>query len=1056
MPTIFEHLNSFAESVITWQLGAIFDSLVLLGIVFGLWYAFRKRLSPQWGGALFLLVLLKAVSHVVLPVPDTVANLSPFRHWKDDAAVTVSEEVITPPETQRRPIIMDSHLYEPPPYIRPEFANYRTVFTDQTAHVPETLTSPPQENPAILPMDSVNESKPLVVASSVSVPEHAASVSPVSRFSIRWPLAILSCWCLIVACLSARQVFQQFAFMRRIDNARTITASELPLDFDALRRSLRLGVIALRETDVIDTPVVYGLFRPVILLPGRLLRTVSPAELRWILLHELGHLKRHDLWVVLFIRIVSILFFFNPAVWVSRLMIDRLREYSCDDFATHYSHATPLEASEAFLKILKHVTKTRSKQLPALAALDSRNPVFQRMQRLLDSDRRSYSRFGTVSVLLWIVLAAVLIPRLVAQEKPAIINSETKTIAKSDTNSKNSEQTLQIKIVDPEGRPVPNADFVCRAIPKPTNWPGDAPKFESKADANGEYTLRWNADHVFDQLDIEIVTPGFAPHLARWEFIPSDPIPDSYTARLEKSLTIGGRIVDEANNPLPNTEVTLSQLQLKDRVGLEWSYEKTFYTDTNGVWTFDSFPSSPINENILLSVNHPEFAPNSNLIKINQWLPDAQGKFSKELTIRKGKSLSGRILDESGNPIPNATVIGTWAASRYKKTTADHEGRFQILYLPEDGWSSAEGVKEIQLIARVDGKTTVVRTVAVSREEENPSAEITLPASKGDLKIRVVDQHGKAVENCRLGLMEFGENGHWMSLKSLLKEILGYDVTDSNGVFTWPGVPDGKLRFSPRPEFLACLTPDFTVESQEDGKILPDPGGYTTPLLTKTGENDYTLTLSPRFEVYGKVVDVDSGEPIFDYRVFQGFKRGPGDVYWRQGRHGFVRNGIYTVNDDDDAEYFQIRIESVGYETHTSEPIEGRSHGVAVDFVLKKLDQKQSENVYAIITPDGNPATGAYVSIATLNPNRRVPQIHNGKPLDSGGFAPKPYVLNTDSTGRFNFPNIDFAQERKEWEEYFKDWGRENMTVDDFAVLILHETGGRFLTQQEIRIPGKG
>jgi beta-lactamase regulating signal transducer with metallopeptidase domain len=62
--------------------------------------------------------------------------------------------------------------------------------------------------------------------------------------------------------------------------------------WDAWQRPARI-----RLTDRPQSPAVCGLFRPVILLPRSLADHLPPAQLRAVLLHELVHLRRGDVWV---------------------------------------------------------------------------------------------------------------------------------------------------------------------------------------------------------------------------------------------------------------------------------------------------------------------------------------------------------------------------------------------------------------------------------------------------------------------------------------------------------------------------------------------------------------------------------------------------------------------------------------------------------------------------------------------------------------------------------------------------------------------------------------
>ncbi len=72
-------MESVQTGLLLWQCKAVFDSLCLLALVGILWFALRKRVSPQWGIALFLLVILKAAVPIAVPVPESIASHTPAR-----------------------------------------------------------------------------------------------------------------------------------------------------------------------------------------------------------------------------------------------------------------------------------------------------------------------------------------------------------------------------------------------------------------------------------------------------------------------------------------------------------------------------------------------------------------------------------------------------------------------------------------------------------------------------------------------------------------------------------------------------------------------------------------------------------------------------------------------------------------------------------------------------------------------------------------------------------------------------------------------------------------
>ena len=65
----------------------------------------------------------------------------------------------------------------------------------------------------------------------------------------------------------------------------------------------------------VDTPMVIGWMKPVILLPIAAFAGLSPSQVEAILAHELAHIRRHDFLVNLLQTFAETLLFYHPAVW---------------------------------------------------------------------------------------------------------------------------------------------------------------------------------------------------------------------------------------------------------------------------------------------------------------------------------------------------------------------------------------------------------------------------------------------------------------------------------------------------------------------------------------------------------------------------------------------------------------------------------------------------------------------------------------------------------------------------------------------------------------------
>ncbi|MGL1893399.1 MAG: M56 family metallopeptidase [Spirochaetaceae bacterium] len=78
----------------------------------------------------------------------------------------------------------------------------------------------------------------------------------------------------------------------------------------------------------VTTPFSVGIFKHYIVLP--LEHTYNNQELKQILLHEATHILRRDCLITLFQRVIEIILFFNPAIWLISSSLTKNRELICD------------------------------------------------------------------------------------------------------------------------------------------------------------------------------------------------------------------------------------------------------------------------------------------------------------------------------------------------------------------------------------------------------------------------------------------------------------------------------------------------------------------------------------------------------------------------------------------------------------------------------------------------------------------------------------------------------------------------------------------------------
>jgi len=172
----------------------------------------------------------------------------------------------------------------------------------------------------------------------------------------------------------------------------------------------RLGVPrvpSIRISDEAPAPYVIGLLRPLLVLSHRQL--VRPDELETVIVHEVAHLRRGDLFVRLLQWIAGTLLFFWPVVaWVNR-RIDVVREYACDEWALRYGKLTATDYARCLLGAVQPTRGTRPVfQLAGMAA--NHKTIERRIDMILDAydrapKRRSRRRLAAAFLLPWAGIA---------------------------------------------------------------------------------------------------------------------------------------------------------------------------------------------------------------------------------------------------------------------------------------------------------------------------------------------------------------------------------------------------------------------------------------------------------------------------------------------------------------------------------------------------------------------------------------------------------------------------------------------------------------------------
>lgn len=153
---------------------------------------------------------------------------------------------------------------------------------------------------------------------------------------------------------------------------------------DSTRACLeKMGIrlpVSVRKSDEIEVPLVFGILKPMILIPASLLVSMPASQLEAILAHELAHVRRHDFALNLFQSFLEMIFFYHPGFWWINEIVRESREQATDDLAIACGAKGP-DLAHA----LAHLVNRTSIQAPqlAMAAKKSGFPTFRRIQRMM-------------------------------------------------------------------------------------------------------------------------------------------------------------------------------------------------------------------------------------------------------------------------------------------------------------------------------------------------------------------------------------------------------------------------------------------------------------------------------------------------------------------------------------------------------------------------------------------------------------------------------------------------------------------------------------------------
>lgn len=237
-----------------------------------------------------------------------------------------------------------------------------------------------------------------------AAPKEAPSATSANAARLAPATWLAFVWWFTSAALFVRFLLAQRTVLRLVRRARPVSDATLAQRFATLARRAGVRRVRLLVVEGGGSPATLGVFTPRIIVPQATLSHLSAAELDWVLLHELAHVRRRDVFVEALVQLVRIVWPLHPSAWLAARHVHRERELACDEAALahiaragHAIRRTPRDAAplalsgvlaaRALLSVVEQSQPRDNRPAAALHLVHPRSLERVRIMKLLHPDR---------------------------------------------------------------------------------------------------------------------------------------------------------------------------------------------------------------------------------------------------------------------------------------------------------------------------------------------------------------------------------------------------------------------------------------------------------------------------------------------------------------------------------------------------------------------------------------------------------------------------------------------------------------------------------------------
>ncbi len=475
MNSFIEQLNRWGEAAIPFAAQVLWQTSLLIIVLLALDLLLRHRIRAGFRYALWMLLLVKLV------LPPSFALPTGAGYWIDR---TAKVQPLPQPPAARQPV--------------------EVIYSDAT---PEPIDFDLLQSTELSPAPSV---KPVQTPRLTRAGGLLAAWAGGTLLLFAW---MLWRWWWVIRLVRASEPAPDE--LRALEvGVHALACSGDPLQTQPVTAGkLKLGLQpGLRLTDTAMSPAVCGLFQPVILLPRKLVDKLSIEQLRTVLLHELIHLRRRDLWVNCAQTLLQIAAWWHPLLWVANARIRRVREEAVDEAVACALRADADTYPATLLEVAKLTFTRPLLTLGLVGILESKNALKQRIRRLLELPPLESTRLKWWQ---WVAVAALALTALpMAQGQQATDRANDSSVDVPANAESKPTVLVQMETRVFQLHPVTfyqSLERISESLPPYTNSSGAILKgslaFRSAAEADGVTLAHHFVRGYFEQFGVKLEPP---------------------------------------------------------------------------------------------------------------------------------------------------------------------------------------------------------------------------------------------------------------------------------------------------------------------------------------------------------------------------------------------------------------------------------------------------------------------------------------------------------------------------------------------------------------------